>query len=218
MKKVSFKKMLAIVAGSLTLSSASLFAQEESAPKITSDASMDIYSSYIWRGAKFGTGAAFQPSIKVMTGGLTVGSWNSISNGGVEAFESDLYATYAFDFGLGLTVTDYYFGGGAYFGDSVHFLEPSLSFNKAGFSFTGAYMFNCEDSYVELGYAFPFITLSVGAGDGQYTIDGEFNVCNVTLKKTKTIAVTDKFSIPVTGGITLNPSSENIYGYVGLTF
>lgn len=217
MKKVSFKKVMATIAGVVTLSITGLQAQTDSTSIFTSDAGMDVYSSYVWRGAKFGTGAAFQPWVKMQAKGFTLGSWSSVNTGGVEAFESDLYASYNFDFGLGVAVTDYYFGG-AYFGDSVHYVEPSITFSKSGFSFLGAYMFNAEDSYVELGYAFPLFTIAVGAGDGAYTTDGEFMVCNVTVKKSKTLQISDKFSLPLTGAVTLNPSSEGIYGYVGISF
>ena len=83
------------------------------------NAGLDIYSSYIWRGLKFGTGPAFQPSVEFSAGGFAIGGWGSFSAGTDEAPESDLYATYGFDLGenasLGLTLTDYYFPGFDYF-------------------------------------------------------------------------------------------------------
>lgn len=217
MKKLNFKKVVAIAVSAIALSTTSVFAQEEEASKFSSDAGIDIYSSYIWRGAKFGTGAALQPWMSFTAGNFEIGSWNSVNSGGVEAFEADLYASYSFDFGLGIAVTDYYFGG-AYFGDSCHYIEPALSFEKGSFSFLGAYMLNAEDMYVELGYSFKLFDIAIGAGDGQYTTDGNFNVCNVSIKKSKDLQITDKFTIPVSAGITLNPSTEGFFGYVGLSF
>jgi len=218
MKKISFKKVVAIAVSAIALSTTSVMAQEEEASGVSTDAGKDIYSSYIWRGAKFGTGAALQPWMSFTAGNFELGSWNSVNTGGVEAFEADLYASYSFDFGLGIAVTDYYFGG-AYFGDSSHYVEPSLSFEKGGFSIMGAYMLNAEDMYFEIGYSFEnLFDIAIGAGDGQYTVDGELNVCNVSIKKSKDIQVTDKFVIPVSGGITLNPSTEGFFGYVGLSF
>jgi hypothetical protein len=63
------------------------------------NAGLDIYSSYIWRGLKFGTGAAFQPSVDFTAGGFTVGAWGSFSTGDNEAAEADLYASYSFELG-----------------------------------------------------------------------------------------------------------------------
>jgi len=216
MKKINLKKVVAIAVSAIALSSTSVFAQETES-SVSSDAGMDIYSSYIWRGAKFGTGAAFQPWMSFQAGNFEIGSWNSISTGGFEAFEADLYASYSFDFGLGFTVTDYYFGG-SYFGDSCHYVEPAVNFAKGNFSFLGAYMLNAEDMYFELGYSFKLFDVAIGAGDGQYTSDGKFNVCNVSIKKSKEIEITDKFKLPLTGGITLNPSTEGFFGYVGISF
>jgi len=42
-------------------------------------------------------------------------------------------------------------------------------------------------------------------------------VTNVSLKAAKTIAVTDKFSVPVFAGITANPSSEKAWLVFGFT-
>ena len=53
--------------------------EEESSPW---SASLDIYSSYIWRGLKFGSGPAFQPSGEFSTGGLSIGAWGSVNSGG----------------------------------------------------------------------------------------------------------------------------------------
>ncbi|HBE43636.1 MAG TPA: hypothetical protein DDW27_21060, partial [Bacteroidales bacterium] len=47
---------------------------------------MDIYSTYIWRGTKYGRGPHFQPEMKFTTGGLTTGIWGSVDfNGYSEA-------------------------------------------------------------------------------------------------------------------------------------
>ena len=39
---------------------------------------VDIYSSYVWRGTKLGTGPALQPTFKYNQGGFTIGGWGSI--------------------------------------------------------------------------------------------------------------------------------------------
>lgn len=76
---------------------------------------LDIYSSYVWRGTKFGSGPAFQPSVEFSAGGFAVGAWGSYSASTDEAAEADLYMNYGFELGekssLTFTVTDYYFPG-----------------------------------------------------------------------------------------------------------
>lgn len=200
---------------------------------------LDIYSSYIWRGAKFGTGPAFQPFVDYTTGGLSVGAWGSVNASADEALEMDLYLSYSFDFGLTVGLTDYYFG--IEDGDSIgvsdgdveydqlgfldygelHYLEPMVSYSIGNFSLTAAYMllpdFSDGDTYLEAAYAFGPVDLTVGAGDGAYTADGAFNVCNLSLGTSKEISITDKFSLPVSGSVTLNPSTGGFYIAVGVS-
>jgi hypothetical protein len=180
---------------------------------------VDIYSSYIWRGAKFGTGAAIQPSVEFSAGGLALGAWGSVSTGGTEAFEMDLYASYSFGFGLTLAVTDYYFGG-KYFEGPSHFIEPSVSFEAGNFSLLAAYMMGdgLTDTYAQAGYTLGSVDLFVGAGNGQYTSDGNFMVCNVGIGTSKEIKITDSFSIPVSGSVSLNPSTQGFFIAVGVSF
>ena len=218
------------------LFSVSSFAQEEESSSIF-DAGMDIYSSYIWRGAKFGTGPAFQPWMTATVGGLEIGAWGSVCSGGLseisgndivspEGFEMDLYASYGFDFGLSLGVTDYYFGGDWTTFDENHYIEPAVGYEIADFSFTGAYMFMPDfedgDMYLEVGYSIAGLDLALGAGDGQYTItdddpEGDFNICNLTLGTSKEIKLTDSFSLPLSGAVTLNPTTGGFFIYVGIS-
>lgn len=226
-----FKKAIATVLAAtalagLSISSAS--AQDSTATESTWDTGLDVYSSYLWRGAKFGTGAAFQPYVSKTIGGLEIGAWGSANTGGDEAYEMDLYLAYSFDFGLGLGVTDYYFGG-AYFADSLHYIEPSISYEIGGLSVLGAYMVNPAatddgDMYVELGYSFDNVSLAVGAGDGAYTWteeDGEdkgpLNVCMVSVSTSKEVEITEKFSLPVSGTVMLNPTTEMFSIAVGFS-
>lgn len=209
MKKIYALLVLVV----LTVSTFSAKAQEWST-------GVDIYSSYIWRGAQFGTGPAFQPYVDFTTGGLSVGAWGSVSSGGVESLEMDLYAGYSFDFGLDVAVTDYYFGGDWLAGGS-HLLEPMLSYGIGDFSLTAAQMFttdfDVDDTYLEAAYAFGAVDLAVGLGNGLYTADGSFTVCNVSLSTGKEIEITDKFTLPVSGSVTLNPSTGGFFIAVGIS-
>lgn len=188
------------------------------------NAGLDIYSSYLWRGTKFGKGPAFQPSVDFTYKGFNIGVWGSICSSEDEAAEMDLFATYAFSLGekssLTFTVTDYYFPGSdnsAYFSNEAHYFEPLVSLGLGKFKITSAYMANAEAIYIEAGYAAGPVNLTVAAGDGIYTIDGEFNFCNIGIGTSKEIKLTENFSLPVSGAIVLNPSSEKLFVTVGIS-
>ncbi len=221
------KKILTITASLLMLLTLapSLKAQEFSA-------GLDIYSSYIWRGLKFGTGAAFQPSVKFTAGGLTIGGWGNYSTGSEEAPESDLYAGYTFSLGenasLGVTLTDYYFPGTPYFDGKSHYFEPLVTAGLGKLSLTAAYMIydaapsGSGDLYLEAGYTAGPVVLKIGGGNGQYTVEDEneddkFGISNISIGTSKTITITDSFSIPVNGSVILNPSSEQLFIVVGIS-
>lgn len=218
------------VAFGATFSTVSAQEEEESS---FMDVGMDVYSSYIWRGAKFGNGAAFQPYLEASFGNFAVGAWGSANTGSIsfsdsvfmsgEAFEADLYLSYSFDFGLSIAVTDYYFGGDWKKFDENHYIEPALSYEIGDFSFLGAYMFTPDfedgDTYLEAAYSIGgVLDLAVGVGDGAYTSEGDFSVCNISLGTSKEIAITEKFALPVSGSVTLNPSTGGFYVAAGVSF
>lgn len=198
-------------------------------------ASLDIYSSYIWRGAKFGEGVAFQPSVEFAAGNLTLGVWGNVCTSYIEGREADIYATYTAG-ALTLGVTDYYFGGDWTDFSTGHSIEPIATLAIDKLSLTAAYMFLAGtaddpdtsgdestkfgkdgDFYAEAAYDFGKFKFTAGMGDGQYTDNGKFNVCNLTLSTGKEIKVTDSWTIPVTGAATLNPSTGGFFVTVGLS-
>ena len=212
------KKTLTIVAGLFLLMAfvPNVKAQEWST-------GLDIYSSYVWRGTKFGSGPAFQPYVEFSTGGFAIGAWGSYNASTNEAAEADLYASYGFDLGenasLGLTLTDYYFPGSDWLEGTSHYIEPMLTLGVGSFSLTGAYMMNDGegDIYLEAGLSAGAIDLTLGGGDGAYTIDGDFNICNIGISTSKEIKITDSFSLPVSGAVILNPSSEQFHIVAGIS-
>lgn len=182
---------------------------------------VDLYSSYVWRGAKFGSGPAMQPTLKYTNGGFSIGAWGSYCFSTNEATEADLFASYGVSLGekssLTLAVTDYYFPTAEYFDGDSHYFEPMITIGLGKFSLAGAYMTNAEDVYFEAGLAAGPVTLFAGAGDGQYTKDTNFNLCNVGLKTSKSLKISDSFSIPVSGSVILNPSTEQFHIVVGIS-
>jgi hypothetical protein len=203
------------------------FAQEESEKPSKFSAGADFYSNYIWRGTKFGTGPAFQPSVKFSSGGFTLGAWGSFDALGYA--EADLYTSYFFPFGFSAGLTDYYYPGQEYFdySDSTgsHAFEINLGYTVAGLSLSANYILNKaggaaskgNDLYFQAGYQFEYFYISIGAGNGWHTADGEFNVCHIAVGTSKTIKVTDSFSIPVTGQIILNPQRKQMYLVAGFS-
>jgi hypothetical protein len=225
------KKITLVLFTLLAVCTLSVSAQEEeSGGSVTTG--LDIYSSYIWRGAKFGEGAAFQPTVEYSNGGFALGAWGSVSTGSAESLEMDLYASYSAG-PVTFTVTDYYFGGDWTEYKTMHYLEPSLGLSAGDFSFTAAYMllpgtdamegveatsFGSEgDMYFEAGYSLKSASLTLGAGDGQYTADGKFNVCNIGIGTSKEVKLSESFSLPVSGAVILNPSTGGFFITVGIS-
>jgi len=209
------------------LSTNRLQGQDENANSKFSVAA-DLYSNYIWRGSKYGQGPSVQPSVKYVTGGLTVGVWGSFDASGYA--ETDPYISYTLPIGLSLGLTDYYYPGLKVFEVSdtagSHALEVNAGFAKWGLSLSANYILNEAggaasvggDMYFQAGYTFKYFNLFVGAGDGWHTSDGNFALCNVGLGTSKTIKLTDSFSIPVSGQVILNPEKEQLFIVVGFSF
>ncbi len=201
------------------------------------DAGLDIYSSYVWRGIKFGEGAAFQPWIEYSAGGFALGAWGSYCVSDNEAAEADLYASYGFDLGenasLSFTLTDYYFPGttsdpASWTDGDNHFFEPMASLGLGAFSFSAAYMFYdgagkdgdaSGDLYLEAAVNAGPIDITLGGGNGAYSMkdDAGFDICNVGISTSKELKITDSFSLPLSGAVILNPSYESFHIVVGIS-
>lgn len=185
-------------------------------------AGADLVSSYVWRGSKAGA-FSIQPTIKYADGGFSIGAWGSgdLATGAPE--EADLFATYAFKSGLSLGVTDYHYNSSKLFAESVHAFEANVGYAVGKLSLSGNYIFNSasgaigEDKYFEAGYQFSTVKLFVGAGDGWYTNDTSFQVCNLGISTTKTLKISETFSIPLTGSVIINPNKELIYYVIGIS-
>lgn len=220
--KMIFTGLVALV----ILSSTRLQGQDEDANYKFSVAA-DLYSNYIWRGSKYGKGPSVQPSVKFVTGGLTIGVWGSFDASGYA--ETDPYVSYALPAGLSLGLTDYYYPGLKVFEVSdtagSHALEINAGFAKGGLSLSANYIINQAggaasaggDMYFQAGYTFTNFNVFLGAGDGWHTSDGKFALCNVGIGTSRTIKLSETFSIPVNGQVILNPEKEQFYVVVGFT-
>ncbi len=216
------KRTLLVFTAALTLFAMSNFqsvqAQDEDSPF---SVGTDIVSSYVWRGSQF-SGSAFQPYVEYGAGGFSLGAWGSFDFAG-SFFEADLYAAYAFDFGLSIGITDYYYPGTEYFDYSdttgAHAFELNLGYEIGGFSIGANYILNEApgagsvggDMYFELGYGFENVDVFVGAGDGWHTSDGEFAVCNIGIASSKELQLSESFALPVGVAAIWNPEQEQFY-------
>jgi hypothetical protein len=203
----------------------------------------DIVSSYVWRG--FAQDATFpkgtpnvQPYVSFTTGGLTLGSWASASfTGGVK--EVDLYATYAFSSQFAVTLTDYNWGFAStkgyfdYTATTDHVYEATVAYTgteKFPISASVNTMFAGADknssgkqalsTYIELGYQLsPIAKVFAGGLVSSGTAYGSTatGITNVGIKVSKSIAITDKFSLPVYGVLGANPSTGGAFFVAGIT-
>lgn len=198
---------------------------QEDAPLFTAGA--DIYSNYIFRGSKLGTGPAIQPNVKFSAGGFTLGVWGSFDAAGYT--EADPYLSYSFPFGLTLGVTDYYSPALPLFEFSdtagSHAFELNAGFTVGGLSLSANYIVNKapgiasagNDLYFQAGYAFKSFNVSIGAGNGWHTSDGDFGICHIAVGTSKEIKITDTFTLPVSGQVILNPEREQLFVVVGFS-
>ena len=201
----------------------------------------DIVSSYVWRGVpQEGTKGTpnIQPYVSYTLGGLTVGSWASSSLLG-NVKEVDLYATYTISPALAVTITDYNWGFSKSYFDygttTDHIYEATVAYTgpeKFPISASVNTMFAGNDksltdatkqafsTYIELGYQVtPLVKVFAGGilgGSSNYSTTGA-GVTNVGIKVSKSIAITDKFSLPVYGILGANPYSGGAFFVAGIT-
>ena len=210
--------------------------------KIETTISSDFVSSYIWRGQDLGS-VAVQPTLGVEYKGLSLTAWGSY--GFVDkddAKEFDLTLAYTIG-GFNIGVTDYWLSEGLdpdsrYFKYDAHgtnhVFEANIGYdfgfasiqwytNFAGNDGVNKNGKRAYSSYFETNV--PFLLAGVEwtatAGAVPYATDyygtSGFAVTNLSLKATKEIKVTERFSIPVFGQVTGNPCSRKAYLVFGFT-
>jgi hypothetical protein len=175
-----------------------------------------------------------QPYLSFTTGGLTLGSWASSSFLG-NVKEVDVYATYVFSPAFALTVTDYNWGfanSKGYFNYSKgtdHMYEATLAYTgptafplgvSVNTMFAGCDTLSTGKSafstYAELSYpvtanAKVFVGASLFQSAMVYNTSG-FALTNIGVKVSKSIVITDKFSLPVYGIVGANLSNKDVSG------
>lgn len=204
------------------------------------DVGADLKNRYVWRGIDFGNAAAVQPSLSFSSSGFTVGAWGSFEMSpanGSAVNENDLYASYSYESSAGtfsVSVTDYYFTtpGSDFFdydGDTgAHVIEPGLSYSGP-VSLSASINAHGADSEIWLEAGYPFrvkdvdLTFSVGGspndGSGYYGTDADTDaaITKVSLAASKSVEITDSFSLPVSASYYLNPYLARSYFVFGIS-
>jgi hypothetical protein len=191
----------------------------------------DFMSRYVWRGTDYGSSPSIQPSMELGLGGFALGAWGAYTTNLPGVQELDLYANYTFSDVVTIGITDYFFPneilGYDYYefrrDSSAHILEGMVSFNglenlpltlMVGYNFAGD---SQNSTYIELGYSFSILDIFLGAGNGFYTTDGEFNIVNVGISASKDIKITEKFSLPVSTSLITNPQARKVHFVFGIS-
>ncbi len=209
------------------------------------DFGADLVSSYVWRGYKQ-AGASFQPTLSASVNGFSLGAWASTdftSENGKK--EVDFTAAYE-NSGFKIAVTDYWWDGEGQYrylsspqgSNNGHYLETSLGYtlpesfplNVAWNTFLLGKGNKKEDgknsysTYIELAYPFSVAGVDMGISTGftpwesaVYGTNG-FNFTSISLKASKSLKVTDSFSLPIFGHIICNPNLEDIHFVFGMSF
>ncbi len=217
------------------------FAQE-----IETTVATDVVNQYIWRGQDLG-GVSLQPTLGVGYKGLSLTAWGSVGlTDPADTKEFDLTLAYTIG-GLNIGITDYWFNqaiGGdpmnRYFKydahSTNHVFEANIGYdfglasvqwftNLGGNDGVNKDGKRAYSSYVEVVVPFKLsaIDWTATAGAVPFATDfynewtSGFAVTNLALKATKSIKMTDSFSIPIFAQVAANPCTQKAYLVFGLT-
>ena len=202
----------------------------------------DIVSNYVWRGVQQdlthtnGT-PNIQPSLSYAAGKFTIGAWGSYATLGTVK-EVDFYVSYKLSDLFSVTVTDYNWNfSQSYFSykeGTDHVFEGTIAYagvESFPLSATVNTMFYGADmqsdgttqaysTYMELAYPISDnANLFLGGSlneSANYGTTG-FAVSNVGLKLSKSLEISDKFSLPIYGVVGVNPTANDAFLVLGVT-
>lgn len=200
------------------------------------DVALDINSRYVWRGFDFGNSPSIQPEVTYAFGGLEVGVWGAYATtGNPDGTEIDWFASYGIEAGQGeiaLSITDYTFPDGTtdYFSSDAHHIELGAGYSgplsgQVGFYVdAGIFVLNDDDNsiYNEWGLTFGdddlFATLFAGFTPGESAEYGTtgFAFINTGTTVSKSVDITEQFSINLTTSLVANPNSKNMFMVFGI--
>ncbi|PWJ41779.1 TorF family putative porin [Sediminitomix flava] len=213
----------------MTIGTATLNAQD----KLKLELGVEFVSRYVWRGIDYGNSPAIQPDLLISYHGFFIGGWGSYAlfkKNNTTEFEYRLGYTFE-RLGMTILLTDYYYSTALI--DTVkkgfsreenisfygHSIELGLIQNFKNFYF-GCFMNLNEDHhlYLESGYNYKGFEFVIGAGNRDYTSEGEFYIVNLSLVKNIEIKYTESRSLSLFWGGLYNPDTNVFHFVFGATF
>lgn len=217
------------------IESQSLYAQTDSLRAISTSANVDLMSRYIWRGQEYGQAPSIQPAMSATWKNFTIGAWGAYKLTGAGGQETDFYLSKTVGH-LTFAIWDYWSFCDTTSTDffnynqknTAHLLEAQILVSggeKIPFNLLGSYLFYGADPsksiYLELQYQH-----SVGSTELQFfsgfQAKGEYyghnsTFVNLGCTMIKTIEATDRWSLPVSLSVIVNPSQKSAYLVAGIT-
>ena len=204
---------------------------------VESDLSFDFVSSYVWRGMYLGS-PSVQPELSLGWKGLEFSVWGS-SGLATPRNEIDLTLSYTIG-GLKLSVIDYWddSGGTNYFmyrkKETGHCFEAAVGYDFGPVAISWQTFFaGCDlqeadgrrafSSYFEVSAPFRLLGIDWLARAGvvpwasDYYGTQRFTFQSVSLKATKAIPFSDKFSLPIFAELMASPFNRKLYFVAGFT-
>ena len=229
-KLLIFPVFVAILFNSLSLK---ISAQSDSTG-FTLDGGVDLMSRYIWRGQEYGHAPSIQPALSASWKGFTLGTWGAYKFNGAGEQETDLY--FSKEIGpLSLAVWDYFTFSDTSDFDYFNYSESGTSHifeaqalisggEKIPFNLLAGYFFYGADSskslYFELQYLPKFLQADlqffagVQAKGDFYASQAAF--VNLGCSWTKSIPVSNHFSLPLSISFIINPDRKSTYLVAGI--
>jgi hypothetical protein len=211
-------------------------AQDEPSNKIEFSGGADLMSRYVWRGLEFEDSPSLQPYVEANYKGFKLGAWGAYKTTGSGFQETDLYLSKSWKH-LTIALWDYYAFDDGMQGDffnyrkneTPHMLEGQLLLNggeRFPMKFLASWFFYGaapdKSFYLELSYPLQVTetsSLEAFCGftphKGYYADKAAF--VNVSLKFTKSVKVTDSFSLPVQVSLINNPYTNDLFIVAGIS-
>ena len=198
----------------------------EAQDKFTVSAKADFVSNYVWRGSDQNSGFSLQPTLGFAWKGISLSAFGSqsLTNAKDAPQEFDINLGYTIK-GFGIMLSDYWWNGmGAAYGHYKHghHFEATLSYNfketlnvplilswSTWFAGDDDYKIADDGSrdraystYISAAYdlSLPLditLTPAIGFTPWEGVYHSGATITDISLKATKALAITDKFSIPL---------------------
>jgi len=219
----------------LFFGSNSLFAQSDTIPAISTSIGVDVVSHYIWRGQDYGHTPSIQPGLSATWNNFTLGYWSAFRIAGSGDHEADFYIEKTIG-PVTFSIWDYWSHSDSisnnYFdytkNSTSHLFEAQVLLSggeKLPFNLLGSYLFYGADPtkslYFELQYLHTFGTIETQAFAG-FQAKGEYYApkpafVNLGVNASKSIKITQKWSLPINLSFIVNPNTQKAYFVAGIT-